>query len=61
MCVSTFFIEKGNRMIINNELANTILLISLFKQNPNHVPNTCQLVKEQFVFLICGQILFSRD
>lgn len=60
-CVLLLFIGKWNRMIINNELANVILLISLFKQNPTHVPNTCHLVKEQFVFFVCGQILFPRD
>ena len=48
-------------MIINNELANVIQLISLFKQNPYQVPNTCHLVKEQFVFFVYGQIWFPRD
>ena len=59
-CVLLLFIGKWNRMIINNELANVILLISLFKQNPYHVPNTCHLVKEQFVFFVYGQIWFPR-
>lgn len=48
-------------MIINDECAKVILPISLFIQTPSCVPNTCHVVKEQFMFFLCGQVLFPRD
>lgn len=60
-CVLLLFIGKWHGMIINKEHAKVILLINLFKQTRSCMPNICHLVREQFMFFLCGQILFPGD
>lgn len=55
------FIGKWHRIIINNEHAKLILLINLFKETPSPMPSMCHLVREQFMFFLCGQMLFPGD